>query len=109
MSLRLKKECSNASLGLARRAKLYYRRHGTKPSFSRTSGEIRMNQTGSQDQLNPTSHSSSEHAPHVHGPNCRHDHHHHHHVQPFERTAPKVGRNEECPCGSGKKFKKCCG
>lgn len=21
----------------------------------------------------------------------------------------KVGRNEECPCGSGKKFKKCCG
>jgi uncharacterized protein len=23
--------------------------------------------------------------------------------------APKVGRNEPCPCGSGKKFKKCCG
>jgi len=22
---------------------------------------------------------------------------------------PKVGRNDECPCGSGKKFKKCCG
>ena len=22
---------------------------------------------------------------------------------------PKVGRNETCPCGSGKKFKKCCG
>ena len=22
---------------------------------------------------------------------------------------PKVGRNEACPCGSGKKFKKCCG
>lgn len=22
---------------------------------------------------------------------------------------PKVGRNEPCPCGSGKKFKKCCG
>lgn len=22
---------------------------------------------------------------------------------------PKVGRNERCPCGSGKKFKKCCG
>jgi SWIM/SEC-C metal-binding protein len=21
---------------------------------------------------------------------------------------PKVGRNEPCPCGSGKKFKKCC-
>jgi SWIM/SEC-C metal-binding protein len=24
------------------------------------------------------------------------------------RPAPKVGRNEPCPCGSGKKFKKCC-
>lgn len=24
-------------------------------------------------------------------------------------TSFKVGRNEECPCGSGKKFKKCCG
>jgi hypothetical protein len=24
------------------------------------------------------------------------------------RTAPKVGRNAPCPCGSGKKFKKCC-
>lgn len=25
------------------------------------------------------------------------------------RTAPKVGRNERCPCGSGKKYKRCCG
>jgi preprotein translocase subunit SecA len=24
-------------------------------------------------------------------------------------AAKKVGRNEPCPCGSGKKFKKCCG
>jgi hypothetical protein len=24
-------------------------------------------------------------------------------------AGPKVGRNEPCPCGSGKKFKKCCG
>jgi len=23
--------------------------------------------------------------------------------------SPKIGRNEECPCKSGKKFKKCCG
>ena len=30
-------------------------------------------------------------------------------VDPLKRTAPKVGRNEPCPCGSGKKFKKCCG
>ena len=25
------------------------------------------------------------------------------------RTGPKVGRNAPCPCGSGKKYKKCCG
>jgi len=25
------------------------------------------------------------------------------------RTEQKVGRNEPCPCGSGKKYKKCCG
>jgi SEC-C motif-containing protein len=25
------------------------------------------------------------------------------------RDKPKVGRNDPCPCGSGKKFKKCCG
>ncbi len=25
------------------------------------------------------------------------------------RTQPKVGRNDPCPCGSGKKYKKCCG
>lgn len=24
-------------------------------------------------------------------------------------AAPSIGRNEPCPCGSGKKFKKCCG
>lgn len=26
----------------------------------------------------------------------------------LSRKPPKVGRNEPCPCGSGKKFKKCC-
>ncbi len=26
----------------------------------------------------------------------------------FRREAPKVGQNELCPCGSGKKFKHCC-
>jgi uncharacterized protein len=25
------------------------------------------------------------------------------------RTGPKIGRNEPCPCGSGKKYKQCCG
>ncbi|MCL1909487.1 MAG: preprotein translocase subunit SecA [Kiritimatiellaeota bacterium] len=28
---------------------------------------------------------------------------------PYQREAPKVGRNDPCPCGSGKKYKKCCG
>jgi hypothetical protein len=27
----------------------------------------------------------------------------------YVRTEAKVGRNDLCPCGSGKKFKKCCG
>ena len=30
-------------------------------------------------------------------------------VETFRRQAPKVGRNDPCPCGSGKKFKRCCG
>jgi len=25
------------------------------------------------------------------------------------REQPKVGRNDACPCGSGKKYKQCCG
>ncbi len=29
--------------------------------------------------------------------------------QPVRRDQPKVGRNDPCPCGSGKKHKKCCG
>lgn len=28
---------------------------------------------------------------------------------PVVRASPKVGRNDPCSCGSGKKFKKCCG
>jgi hypothetical protein len=30
-------------------------------------------------------------------------------VETFRREAPKVGRNDPCPCGSGRKYKKCCG
>ncbi len=29
--------------------------------------------------------------------------------KPVKRAADKVGRNDPCPCGSGKKYKKCCG
>lgn len=46
---------------------------------------------------------------------CDHDHdhghHHHHHHAPVvtqRRAGPKIGRNDACPCGSGKKYKKCC-
>jgi len=29
-------------------------------------------------------------------------------AEPYVRDFPKVGRNDPCPCGSGKKYKKCC-
>ena len=44
-----------------------------------------------------------EEAGHVHGPDCDHDH------EPAVPAVPKVGRNDLCPCGSGKKYKKCHG
>jgi uncharacterized protein len=30
-------------------------------------------------------------------------------AEPLRRDAPKIGRNDPCPCGSGKKYKRCCG
>ena len=30
-------------------------------------------------------------------------------VETVHREGPKTGRNDPCPCGSGKKYKKCCG
>ncbi len=30
-------------------------------------------------------------------------------LQPYRREGRKIGRNEPCPCGSGKKYKHCCG
>ena len=32
-----------------------------------------------------------------------------HGAEPVRRLEPKIGRNDPCSCGSGKKFKKCCG
>ena len=29
--------------------------------------------------------------------------------EPIRRDGPKAGRNDPCPCGSGQKYKKCCG
>jgi preprotein translocase subunit SecA len=46
---------------------------------------------------------------HAHdGDSPEHHHHHHHGIAPQVRAARKVGRNDRCPCGSGKKYKKCC-
>ena len=30
-------------------------------------------------------------------------------IKPYQKSYSKVGRNDPCPCGSGKKHKKCCG
>jgi len=30
-------------------------------------------------------------------------------VEPIRSSEAEVGRNDPCPCGSGKKYKKCCG
>ncbi len=52
---------------------------------------------------------SHAHDHHDHS-NCGHDHshdHHHHHAADPIRVS-KIGRNDVCPCGSGKKYKKCC-
>jgi len=40
---------------------------------------------------------------HTHGPDCDHDHA----GETYVREEPKIGRNDPCPCGSGKKYKKC--
>ena len=57
----------------------------------------------------PAPHTHDHHG-HVHDANCGHDHahgHHQHHATEPIRVS-KVGRNDACPCGSGKKYKKCC-
>lgn len=58
---------------------------------------------------------------HVHGPDCQHEHGpaHQDHVHgphcnhgsqsPVRNALKDIGRNDPCPCGSGRKFKKCHG
>lgn len=47
---------------------------------------------------------------HSHGHSHSHSHSHSHAQRtPITRDAPRVGRNDPCACGSGKKHKKCCG
>ena len=62
-----------------------------------------------------TAHSHDQGHDHAHGHahehddcGCGHDHPHHAPVETFVRGSPTVGRNDPCPCGSGKKHKKCC-
>jgi len=45
---------------------------------------------------------------HVHEEGKGHEHHRQPQA-PVVRDTPKLGRNDPCGCGSGKKFKKCCG
>lgn len=56
------------------------------------------------DHEHETAHQHSHQHEHVHGPNCGHGA-----QAPFVRTDAKIGRNDPCSCGSGAKFKKCCG
>ena len=42
--------------------------------------------------------------PHVHGPHCNHAQH-----EPVRNPLKEIGRNDPCPCGSQKKYKKCHG
>lgn len=44
---------------------------------------------------------------HVHGPECGHEHGPA--LETYRRETPKLGRNDPCHCGSGRKFKKCHG
>jgi HEAT repeat protein len=42
-------------------------------------------------------------------PDCAHHHRQEHEAAPQPARVEKIGRNDPCPCGSGKKYKKCCG
>jgi preprotein translocase subunit SecA len=46
---------------------------------------------------------------HVHGPDCNHEPDHGPPPEPYRRAEPKLGRNDPCFCGSGRKYKKCHG
>jgi len=63
-----------------------------------------------QQEGTPATEPEQDQGGHVHGPDCAQDHDQAmvHTGEPFRRSDPKVGRNDPCPCGSGRKFKKCC-
>ncbi|MGE0628861.1 MAG: SEC-C metal-binding domain-containing protein [Hyphomicrobiaceae bacterium] len=85
--------------------------------------------TASSDKVGSAGTTGTDGNVHVHGPDCDHDHDHHHDhhdhhghvhgphcnhghdfapVRQVVRGGPKIGRNDPCPCGSGRKYKKCC-
>lgn len=61
-----------------------------------------------QDHAHQHAHEDACGCGHDHDHAHHHGHHHHAPVETFMRGGPKVGRNDACPCGSGKKYKKCC-
>lgn len=63
----------------ARQAKFYQHSHPTLPEEMGSSGEVDVVEQNEEK------------------------------IVPFRREVPKVGRNDQCPCGSGKKYKQCCG
>jgi uncharacterized protein YchJ len=61
-------------------------------------------------QRKPDQPATGPDAGHVHGPDCNHDHHEHGPaLETYRRDTPKLGRNDPCFCGSGRKYKKCHG
>jgi SEC-C motif-containing protein len=55
-------------------------------------------------------HAEGDHShDHHHGHSHNHGGHHHGHQAPTVRQEAKIDRNDPCPCGSGKKYKKCHG
>ncbi|HEX5244467.1 MAG TPA: SEC-C metal-binding domain-containing protein, partial [Tepidisphaeraceae bacterium] len=80
---------------MARGFQNYAQRHGREPSESQREAIVRRAciQSGSSRQVSYANiGSGSDQRP-----------------APAIRSAPKIGRNDPCPCGSGKKYKKCCG
>lgn len=59
--------------------------------------DLKINNPSAESTANPVSTSSNASMQGEHAP------------EPFQREGDKVGRNDPCPCGSGKKYKKCHG
>ncbi|MFC1668410.1 preprotein translocase subunit SecA [Chlamydiota bacterium] len=68
-------------------------RHDSIDVFAGTGAQIPQESVGNSDELSQARQAKRQRPEHT----------------PIQREAPKVGRNDPCPCGSGKKHKKCCG